>query len=222
MHDFQHTSYIISYYNVSASVIRFYPRTNDECRFRGLFQRARQAFPCVWMRLDVTVVTAILSSAVTMNPEGSEADSSVTSCLSALDSQLATLLSVPNEILLLRHRVFREYAKVAVGPDFIHTLPSFVIVTATLLILWKSPPSSARLMNLIRVTLVYRGLQVRRFLEIHCVASAFTLHVFQGVSQLARDYRAFMVMAGPSKNTLLQRLALLELREWTRYYSSRN
>ncbi|CAL1682644.1 unnamed protein product [Lasius platythorax] len=94
-----------------------------------------------------------------MNPEGSEADSSVTSCLSALDSQLATLLSVPNEILLLRHRVFREYAKVAVGPDFIHTLPSFVIVTATLLILWKSPPSSARLMNLIRVTLVYRGLQ---------------------------------------------------------------
>ncbi|XP_072760949.1 uncharacterized protein [Anoplolepis gracilipes] len=82
------------------------------------------------------------------------------SCLSALDSQLATLLSVPDEILFLRHRVFREYAKIAVGPDFIHTLPSFVIVAAALLVLWKNPPSSARFMEFIGVTLVYKGFQV--------------------------------------------------------------
>ncbi|KAL6437327.1 hypothetical protein ACFW04_005081 [Cataglyphis niger] len=82
------------------------------------------------------------------------------SCLNALDSQLATLFSVPEEILFLRHKVFREYAKIAVGPDFIHTLPSFVIVAAALLVLWKNPPSSARLMDLIGVTLIYKGFQV--------------------------------------------------------------
>ncbi|GAB1859299.1 hypothetical protein CAJAP_00315 [Camponotus japonicus] len=84
------------------------------------------------------------------------------SCLSALDSQLATLLSLP-EILFLRHRVFREYAKIAVGPDFIHTLPSFVIVVAVLLVLWKNPPSFAWLMDLVGVhfvTFVYKSFQV--------------------------------------------------------------
>ncbi|XP_070161582.1 uncharacterized protein [Polyergus mexicanus] len=82
------------------------------------------------------------------------------SCMSALHSQLATLFSMPEEILFLRHKVFREYAKIAVGPDFIHTLPSFVIVAAALLVLWKNPPSSARLMDLIGVTLIYKGFQV--------------------------------------------------------------
>lgn len=113
--------------------------------------------------MDVTVLTA-LSSAVTVTPKGSEVDS-VMSCLSALDSQLATLLSVP-EILFLRHRVFREYAKIAVGPDFIHTLPSFVIVVAVLLVLWKNPPSFDWLMDLVGVhfmTCVYKGFQVRDF-----------------------------------------------------------
>ncbi|XP_011691329.1 PREDICTED: uncharacterized protein LOC105452147 isoform X2 [Wasmannia auropunctata] len=74
------------------------------------------------------------------------------SCLSGLHTQIGTLLSVPHEILLLRHRVFREYAKIAVGPDFIHTLPSFLILTAAVLVLWKNPPSSTRLMDLVTVS----------------------------------------------------------------------
>ncbi|XP_067208060.1 uncharacterized protein [Linepithema humile] len=81
------------------------------------------------------------------------------SCLSALHLQIATLFSVPHEILLLRHRVFREYAKIAVGPDFIHTLPSFLILTAAVLVLWKNPPFSTRIMDL-SVTFVYKGFQV--------------------------------------------------------------
>ncbi|EFN64970.1 hypothetical protein EAG_14445 [Camponotus floridanus] len=108
-----------------------------------------------------------MSSAVTVTPKGSE-DSSVMSCLSALDSQLATLLSVP-EILFLRHRVFREYAKIAVGPDFIHTLPSFVIVIAVLLVLWKNPPSFAWLMDLVGVhfaTFVYKSFQETEYRDI--------------------------------------------------------
>ncbi|KAL6259669.1 hypothetical protein P5V15_009585 [Pogonomyrmex californicus] len=82
------------------------------------------------------------------------------SCLSALHSQIGTLLSVPHEVLFLRHTVFREYAKIAVGPDFIHTLPSFLILTAAILILWRNPPSSTRLMDLVGVTFIYRGFQV--------------------------------------------------------------
>lgn len=81
------------------------------------------------------------------------------SCLSALHLQIATLLSVPHEILLLRHRVFREYAKIAIGPDFIHTLPSFLILTAAVLVLWRNPPFSTRIMDL-GVTFVYKGFQV--------------------------------------------------------------
>ncbi|XP_077260272.1 uncharacterized protein LOC143896337 [Temnothorax americanus] len=82
------------------------------------------------------------------------------SCLSALHTQIGTLLSVPQEILFLRHRVFREYAKIAVGPDFIHTLPSFLILTAAVLVLWKNPPSSTRLMGLVGETFIYKGFQV--------------------------------------------------------------
>ncbi|KYN13749.1 PREDICTED: uncharacterized protein LOC108766391 [Trachymyrmex cornetzi] len=82
------------------------------------------------------------------------------SCLSALHTQIGTLLSMPNEILLLRHKVFREYAKIAVGPDFIHTLPSFLILMAVVLILWKNPPSSTRLMNIVGATFIYKVFQV--------------------------------------------------------------
>nr|XP_012149716.1 PREDICTED: uncharacterized protein LOC105663675 [Megachile rotundata] len=52
------------------------------------------------------------------------------SCLVGLYSQFLTLLCVPHEILFLQHKVFREYAKITVGPDFIHTLPSFLILTS--------------------------------------------------------------------------------------------
>ena len=62
-------------------------------------------------------------------------------CLSGLHSQIVTLLSVPHEIIFLQHKVFREYAKIAVGPDFIHTFPSFLILTALAVIFWKNPPS---------------------------------------------------------------------------------
>ncbi|XP_018394375.1 PREDICTED: uncharacterized protein LOC108773149 [Cyphomyrmex costatus] len=82
------------------------------------------------------------------------------SCLSALHTQIGTLFSVPHEILLLRHKVFREYAKIAVGPDFIHTLPSFLILTAVVLILWKNPPSSTRIMNIVGGTFIYKIFQV--------------------------------------------------------------
>ncbi|KAI4504713.1 hypothetical protein M0802_000263 [Mischocyttarus mexicanus] len=64
------------------------------------------------------------------------------SCLNGVLAQIATFLSVPHEILLLRHKVFHEYAKVAVGPDFIHTLPSFLILAAMTLVFWKHPPNS--------------------------------------------------------------------------------
>ncbi|XP_015111367.1 uncharacterized protein LOC107037363 [Diachasma alloeum] len=42
---------------------------------------------------------------------------------------IGTLL-IPREVFLLQHRVFREYGKVAVGPDFVHTFPSFMVVAA--------------------------------------------------------------------------------------------
>ncbi|XP_014481506.1 PREDICTED: uncharacterized protein LOC106747962 [Dinoponera quadriceps] len=81
-------------------------------------------------------------------------------CLNALYWQITTLFSVPQELLLLRHKVFREYARIAVGPDFIHTLPSIVILTAAIVVLWKHPPASKRLSHLLGATSVYRGLQV--------------------------------------------------------------
>ncbi|CAD6230954.1 GSCOCG00006895001-RA-CDS, partial [Cotesia congregata] len=52
------------------------------------------------------------------------------SCLSALRSQILSFVSVPHEILSLRHKVLREYAKVLLGPDFSHTFPSFILITA--------------------------------------------------------------------------------------------
>ncbi|KAH0947469.1 hypothetical protein HN011_011603 [Eciton burchellii] len=82
------------------------------------------------------------------------------SCLSGLDSQIATLLAVPHEILLLRHRVFREYAKIAVGTEFVHTMPSFLIIMAAALVLWRHPPSSTRLLDLLGATLVYKSFQM--------------------------------------------------------------
>ncbi|XP_033230415.1 uncharacterized protein LOC117181635 isoform X2 [Belonocnema kinseyi] len=62
-------------------------------------------------------------------------------CSSALHSQIITLLTVPHEIILLQHTVFREYAKIAVGPDFIHTFPSFIILIALTILFWKNPPT---------------------------------------------------------------------------------
>ncbi|KYN03707.1 hypothetical protein ALC62_05403 [Cyphomyrmex costatus] len=88
------------------------------------------------------------------------------SCLSALHTQIGTLFSVPHEILLLRHKVFREYAKIAVGPDFIHTLPSFLILTAVVLILWKNPPSSTRIMNIVGGTFIYKIFQESEYRDI--------------------------------------------------------
>jgi hypothetical protein len=119
------------------------------------------------------------------------------SCLSGLDSQIATLLAVPHEILLLRHRVFREYAKIAVGTEFVHTMPSFLIIMAAALVLWRHPPSSTRLLDLLGATLVYKSFQVQDFsrfpydprfrmiLDIVCVLLMSL--VSQDVCQLARD-----------------------------------
>lgn len=51
-------------------------------------------------------------------------------CLDTLGSQLITTLLVPQEVFLLQHRVLWEYGKIAVGPDFIHTFPSVMIIAA--------------------------------------------------------------------------------------------
>ncbi|XP_043596808.1 uncharacterized protein LOC122573911 [Bombus pyrosoma] len=82
------------------------------------------------------------------------------SCLTALDSQIVSLLSVPHEILFLQHKVFREYAKIAVGPDFIHTLPSFLILTSMAIVLWRNPPCCNGLAESVASTMVYKGLQL--------------------------------------------------------------
>nr|XP_033323044.1 uncharacterized protein LOC117218616 [Megalopta genalis] len=81
------------------------------------------------------------------------------SCLTALYNQTVTLLSVPHEILLLQHKVFQEYAKITVGPDFIHTLPSFLIIAALTIALWRNPPSLNSLAQVLGTTL-YKFLQV--------------------------------------------------------------
>ncbi|XP_015432109.1 PREDICTED: uncharacterized protein LOC107188347 [Dufourea novaeangliae] len=81
------------------------------------------------------------------------------SCQTALYTQTVTLLSVPQEILLLQHKVFREYAKITVGPDFIHTLPSFMILAALTIVLWRNPPSSNSLAHVFGPPL-YKALQV--------------------------------------------------------------
>ncbi|KZC10366.1 hypothetical protein WN55_01482 [Dufourea novaeangliae] len=80
------------------------------------------------------------------------------SCQTALYTQTVTLLSVPQEILLLQHKVFREYAKITVGPDFIHTLPSFMILAALTIVLWRNPPSSNSLAHVFGPPL-YKALQ---------------------------------------------------------------
>ncbi|KAF7987341.1 hypothetical protein HCN44_003103 [Aphidius gifuensis] len=59
------------------------------------------------------------------------------SCLSALESQVLTLLTSPKDILFLRHNVYREYGKIALGPDFIHTLPSLIIIIAITVVIWR-------------------------------------------------------------------------------------
>lgn len=59
------------------------------------------------------------------------------SCLSALESQVLTLLTSPKDILFLRHNVYREYGRIALGPDFIHTLPSFIIIIAITVVIWR-------------------------------------------------------------------------------------
>lgn len=82
------------------------------------------------------------------------------SCVSALHTQLVTLLSVPHEILLFRHKVFQEYVKIAVGPDFIHTLPSFIVLAAMIIVLWRSPPKMKCVTVVINKTTVFRTLQV--------------------------------------------------------------
>ncbi|XP_023290795.1 uncharacterized protein LOC105695416 [Orussus abietinus] len=82
------------------------------------------------------------------------------SCLSALHSQVVTFLSVPHQVLFLQHRVFKEYAKIAVGPDFVHTLPSFIILTAIAMVLWRNPPSFAWSPIPITKVSLYRALQV--------------------------------------------------------------
>ncbi|XP_016913967.2 uncharacterized protein LOC107998924 [Apis cerana] len=83
----------------------------------------------------------------------------VMSCLTALDSQIVTLLSVPHEILFLQHKVFREYAKIAVGPDFIHTLPSLLILVSMAIVLWRCPPSYNGLAQ-ITGSVMYKSLQL--------------------------------------------------------------
>lgn len=89
--------------------------------------------------------------------------SAAMSCLTALDSQIVSLLSVPHEILFLQHKVFREYAKIAVGPDFIHTLPSFLILTSMAIVLWRNPPCCNGLAESVASTMVYKGLQVSSY-----------------------------------------------------------
>lgn len=88
----------------------------------------------------------------------------VMSCLTALDSQIVTLLSVPHEILFLQHKVFREYAKIAVGPDFIHTLPSLLILVSMAIVLWRCPPSYNGLAQ-ITGSVMYKSLQVSSILS---------------------------------------------------------
>lgn len=87
------------------------------------------------------------------------------SCLSALPNQITTFLSVPQEILLLRHRVFREYAKIAVGPDFIHTLPSFIVLVAMCIVLWKKSPSFQWLSIATEKPILYKIIQVIKFID---------------------------------------------------------
>ncbi|CAK9816113.1 hypothetical protein ANTQUA_LOCUS8750 [Anthophora quadrimaculata] len=82
------------------------------------------------------------------------------SCLSAIDAQIVTLLSVPHEILFLQHKVFREYARIAIGTDFIHTLPSFIILTSTAIVLWRNPPSCHGLAQILALTMLYKSLQL--------------------------------------------------------------
>lgn len=89
------------------------------------------------------------------------------SCLSALPAQIITFLSVPQDILLLRHRVFREYARIAVGPDFIHTFPSLIVFAAMCVVLWKNPPKFMCLSIVSHMPLVYKLVQVIIFISFY-------------------------------------------------------
>ncbi|KAK1120283.1 hypothetical protein K0M31_012643 [Melipona bicolor] len=88
------------------------------------------------------------------------------SCLTALDSQIVTLFSVPHEILFLQHKVFREYAKIAVGSDFIHTLPSFLILTSMAIVLWRNPPSCNGLAQTVASTAMYKAFQEPEYRDV--------------------------------------------------------
>lgn len=165
---------------------------------RFIFQRVTSdvsAWFCDATGLDVTAANLIFGTPVMPdNPKGwfDARAPSVMSCLSELDSQIATLLVVPHEILLLRHRVFREYAKIAVGTEFVHTLPSFLIVMAAVLVFWKYPPSATRLLDLVGATLVYKSFQVKELLFTFAVFTYFNASwpravILQGVDQLAYD-----------------------------------
>lgn len=137
------------------------------------------------------------------------------SCLTALDSQIVSLLSVPHEILFLQHKVFREYAKIAVGPDFIHTLPSFLILTSMAIVLWRNPPCCSGLAESVASTMVYRGLQVSSYRLVSDCPSKITLDVFliEAAGQLGRRYRGFLAVADDAEAALLLRLDVLGLRK---------
>ncbi|KAF3428282.1 hypothetical protein E2986_03715 [Frieseomelitta varia] len=136
------------------------------------------------------------------------------SCLTALDSQIVTLFSVPHEILLLQHKVFREYAKIAVGPDFIHTLPSFFILTSMAIVLWRNPPSCNGLAQTVASTAVYKAFQVtsRRVVYRGNVSPRVTLDLFliEAAGQLGRRRCGFVVLANGAEAALLLRLDVLE------------
>lgn len=137
------------------------------------------------------------------------------SCLTALDSQIVSLLSVPHEILFLQHKVFREYAKIAVGPDFIHTLPSFLILTSMAIVLWRNPPCCNGLAESLASTMVYKGLQVSSYRVVSDSPSKITLDVFliEAAGQLGRRYRGFLALADDAEAALLLRLDVLGLRK---------
>lgn len=141
--------------------------------------------------------------------------SAAMSCLTALDSQIVSLLSVPHEILFLQHKVFREYAKIAVGPDFIHTLPSFLILTSMAIVLWRNPPCCNGLAESVASTMVYKGLQVSSYRVVSDSPCKITLHVFliEAAGQLGRRYRGFLALAHDAEAALLLRLDVLGLRK---------
>ncbi|XP_053970611.1 uncharacterized protein LOC128872192 [Hylaeus volcanicus] len=134
-------------------------------------------------------------------------------CLTALYSQTLTLFFVPHEILFLQHKVFREYAKIAVGPDFIHTLPSFLILMAMACVLWRNPPSMNSVSKAVGSTTLYKALQVSRSKPTEIVFEVMhRTFVVEGHGQLGGRHHGYVGLADPSKAPLLLRLDVLELR----------